>query len=1048
MTRGRTLARLRIVRLPSVALSIWVAASMPLSGGAPQTEGSTALVVTISGPGGVVSGAYVAVVADDEPWQRPAAEALTDMAGRAALEASPGTYELIATAPGLESHSEKVTLRRGSQTAVAVSMPPAIDASGHIEDADGRPIVQASVSTIRAAVHPPIGTFSELAWNSVAPGERTRTDENGWFRLPVPAAKKMAILIEARGYAPAWRTTSPEENPDAIKVTLRQGASLRVALDRSESDAMVVIRSIESSAPEGGVPAEWQERVWARRAADRVLTWDALPEGEYKIVATFPDPARFASPVELARVSLAAGAAPALSVVLPPTPPRATVHSTFRLPRTADTTALLAFVKDAKTVKSARWSSEPLPNGKLIYVEGAASPDDVYFTAAGDLILPRLPVVKRFASLASHPAGAVSMKVAVAAEDAMPSIGTADFRQCANEARAVLPVAVARDGAIEMPWPVRCDAVSLRFGSFAPLAVAARVARGGRRALGEFQLQAPAEAEIRVTHDPNGTPARHAIVRASVTRDPNVQVTVAEQVTDEDGLLVMNALPAGEEITFEAIDAATTMTGRTRALFGQGGESPGAVGITIPQPAALVVSPTLDPDAVAHVPNAAIRSVSVRRLDENDEVRRSRDVSPGTPEIAFEQLPPGTWQPWIVVDTGGAADLIEIDPVVLASGDRKRLTPRVKPAVFEGRLLSGGRGVEGQLTIVDQRSRGAYGRTTKTNEDGRFRIALPAPGFYEVHLARAAAGTFDLIALGEHHFADPKRPVEIELPAGGLDLLVLDEEMNAVSGAEVTAVLPGTRRGGGVRQIARSARTDTSGKASLREVPEGLWIVQATDGSGGRAEKSVQVDDSPTATPAVLTLERNPAVIEGVVRETAGGTAFGAEVHCFFVGDDGLPREQSAKADERGRFRIAVSQPAPGAFHCTAVTAEGGVLPFAGAVGRTLYVAPSPVTGRLIIDDPAFGWRANALWLVSQDGRPVNIAWTAKFRGPDGSLIVPRLPAGSWRMVRAHTLAALQTLGRGAGGALQQAAAFSLEPGETEHIELQSNTAAGAAGKP
>lgn len=1023
------------MRVPTVVPLMTVLLTISSVGASPN------VIVTLNGPAGAVSGGYVALVTDDEPWQRPTAEALTDVAGSASLQAPPGAYELIAVASGLESTSEKVTLSDGKQTAVTVSMLPGMDASGHIEDPDGRPILHARVSTVRAAVQPPIGTFSELAWNSVARAETTTTDGNGWFRLPVPAAKKMAMLIEARGYAPAWRTTSPEEDPSAMKITLRRGASLRVELDRIEPAAMIVVRSIASSAPEVGVPPDWQERVWARRASDRVLTWGALPGGEYKVTATFPDPARFASAVELARVSLAAGAAPLVPVVLPPTPPRATVYSTFRVPRAADITALRAFVKHANTVKSARQSSEPLPNGNLIYVEGAASPEDVYFTTADDLVLPRLPVVKRSASLASHPAGAVSLKVTVPAEEAMPSIGTADFRQCANEVRAVLPVGVARDGAIEMPWPAPCDAVSLRFGSFAPLAVTARVARGSKRALGEFQLQAPAEAEIRVTHDPNGTPARHAIVRASVARDPIVQVTIAEQVAGDDGLLLLKALPAGEEITFEAVDAATMMTGRTRARLRHGEESPAPVGITIPQPAALVVAPTLDPDAVAHVPNAAIRGVSLRRLDQNDEMRRSRDVSPGTPEVEFEQLPPGTWQPWIVVDTGGATDLIELDPVVLASGDRRRLTPRVKPAVFEGRLLSRGRGVQGQLTIVDQRSRRAYGRTAKTNDEGRFRIALPAPGFYEVHLARAVDGAFDLVALGEHHFADPKRPVEIELPAGGLDLLVLDEEMKAVAGAEVKALLRSERRGGGVRQIERSARTDTSGKASLTEVAEGLWIVQATDGSGRRAEKSVQVTDSSTATPAVLTLERNAAVIEGVVRETSGGTAPGAEMHCFFVGDDGLPREQSAKADEQGRFRIVVSQPAPNVFHCSAVTAEGGVLPFAGAVGRTLDVAPPPVTGRLVIDDPAFDWRANALWLVSQDGRLVNVAWTVKFRGPDGSLIVPRLSTGSWRMVRVQTLAALLTLGRAGGGALPEAAAFSLDPGETEHIRLQPKSA-------
>jgi hypothetical protein len=95
-----------------------------------------------------------------------------------------------------------------------------------------------------------------------------------------------------------------------------------------------------------------------------------------------------------------------------------------------------------------------------------------------------------------------------------------------------------------------------------------------------------------------------------------------------------------------------------------------------------------------------------------------------------------------------------------------------------------------------------------------------------------------------------------------------------------------------------------------------------------------------------------------------------------------------------------------------------------------------------VITDYEFGWRGNALWLVSQEGTLVNVAWAAKFRAADGSVIVPRLPVGSWRIVRADTIGALLALGRGAVGTLPEAAAFSLDPGETEHIELQPKAAA------
>jgi hypothetical protein len=1020
----------RRARLLSVVCLLVASGALLAAPPSPFT-GST-VTVHVRGDAGPLAGAYVALVAHDRPWTRPTSEAMVTN-GVAELAAPEGTYELLVSAPNHQSESRTVSVAPEKASSFDVSLIEAASAAGALEDEAGRPVAGARVATIRAVMPPPVGMLSELAFERVAPAETTRTDENGAWRLPVPVDHKMVLLIEAPGYAPVWHTSTPAADQSRLKMTLTRGASLAVQLDRTDADTLVVVRPAAPLA-NSAIPAEWQARVWARRATAAPVRWDSLPPGDYRIEATWPDPTRFAAPVAIGRVHLAAGDHPTIAAKLPPTPARSASFATFSAPAAADPAGLRAFVKSGGSVREARTAIEPLPNGKLVYVEGAASPADVYLTTPSHLIVP-VPRghAARTADLSSFPRGDARLRIVAPPSVALPASTRVDFRACPNEERPTLTVPIAKDGSVSLPWPSPCRSASLHLEPFAPVALAAYVPRGQSKSLGDVRINVAASAEVHVVHDPGAAPVPHAIVRATVARDPNHAIVVAEQIAGDDGTLVMTTLPPDEEITFEARDAATNLGGIAHARL-EAGKRTVVEPVAIPEPASLTLAPTLDPSFLKLYPAAKIRAAALGREDVK-ESRPSRELS-DKQEVTFDGITPGKWRPFFAVDVDDATQMIDIDPVTVRAGDAARVTPVLKPAVFEGRLVSHGHGVEAQILIVDPPAQHSYGRTVRTTADGLFRAVLPGPGLYDVNVVRQIQGQVEQIALGQQRFDDPSQPVQLELPGGGIAVYVRRGK-EPVADANVTAIFRKDRSDGGVDQLRRVAKTNAQGRATFEELQEGPWIVQARDEKGHLAEKTVAVA-GPEPLDALLAFDAENA-LAGNVREAAGNGAAEASVQCFYLAADQLPRDGVTKTDLGGAFSLPLPEPEPPLLHCGVTTMDGAVAPFTASPQAGADVALPVATGRLVIEDWTVRLRPNVLWLVGSDGSLVNLTWVAGKIGKVGApLVIPRLPAGSWSVVRAETLDAWMRIGRGLAGTLPVAAEFRLEPGQTRAIRVNS----------
>ncbi|MGK2857862.1 MAG: hypothetical protein ACSLFQ_11710 [Thermoanaerobaculia bacterium] len=993
--------------------------------------------IVVASESGSVGPTYAALVRPDGPWRQPSAEGVTK-SGSLDLVVSPGDYVLIASAPGYQLYIDKVTVAEGGPGLFEVELTPAVRISGSIGDEQGAPIAGARVMTNRAAVARPFGMFSDLGWDYIGNQETTGVDASGLWSLEVSGDGKTPLLVEARGFAPAWLST-PDVTAAGSKTTLRQGGQLKVLLDRAD-DAVVVVAVPRDESAAGSIPPELQRWVWSRQALTRELRWDSLPAGEYRLVAAYPDPTRFGSDIELARdVQVAAGATASVETKLPPTPPPAEAIVRFFAPLSADPAGLRAFVKDGlRAVREARLALEPVVRGRSIYVEGAMPSGDVYLTTPSYLILPAATaaVTPGSSTLVSFPSATVRARLMTKQSRDLPPAAEVRFRSCVKEMQSAVRVALGKRGEVTIPWPSMCQAAVLEVDGFASVALTASVSQGQERSLGEIELANPASVHVRVVYEPSGRPAAHAIVRVSVLRGPATNVVLVEKSSDDNGLLELPSLPSGEEIMFEARDAVTNLAGIERRWL-EPGELTTLDPLGIPEPASLTITPSIDGGFLLLYPDTTIQGISLRPLDGRDHGEpRSMDLMPGSNETTFTSLYPSEWTPFVLVRVNDSVHVFELDPQKLESGDMRRIAPQIKPFVFDGLLTAGGRPVAAQLMIKNTSGDAKFGRSLRTRDDGTFQIVLPSRGIYEVEVMRQVDGQMRGTPLGEHSFDDPAQLVRLEMPTGRIEVQVTRRsDRSPIERAQVTAAGRRNRSIGGVQQLRVSSRSNSTGFAILEEVLEGVWTIQARDQAGNAAEATARVSRDAT-TKVTLSLDAE-ATAEGRLLELSGSPAAGASLQCLAMGADSLPRDFATETDVVGIFRIPIPRPEPRILFCGATTREGSVVPFIlSPGGSTQDLVVPTASGRLLIE----GWSAGDLatyWLLGSDSRLFNLSW-ARSRRSGTALDILRLPSDSWRIVRANSVQAWIQLARGLGGTLPEVANFTLSPGQALSIRLDS----------
>ncbi len=1021
----------------------------------PWSQGDATLHVTVTSKAtgvDVIPNVYIGLIPRDQPLRRPKRETIAT-SGTADLLVPPGRYMLRASADGFETDFRQSVVVNQKFSQINISLIPEFKVTGLVTDQDGHPIANARIAHPIAVAASSVGGLSKMAMDAVGSRLHVTSDANGSWQLAVSTIRKSPLMVEAPGYEPAWVVydpTGPHRNQ--ITITLRKGSALKAMLDRIDPNIVVSVVSKTQEAPSvstatQSVPPFMEMHVWARETTRKTVSWDSLPAGQYRIVARYSDPLRFAPPVDVGTVTLTAGETAHAHVRLPPTPAPApeTTYARFFVPQATSLAGLHAFgrIKGGRA-KEERYSVEETIGGKVVYVAGVTLPEDAYLTTNTHLILasPRPQAANRRAITSAEtvhlPRGDGKLRITVPEGVVLPATAVETLHGCSPGENMTLPVSVGAKGDITIPLAVACRVVTLLFEGFTPLTLITSVREGEQKWLGDHTLLAPSSAEIHVVHQPSGTNAAHASVEALVRSGTDVHpIMVAQATADDQGHLIMKNLPASENVTFQARDAITQLVGSTtvrvepakRVLVGP---------LEIPELATLTVSPKLDPDFKAQFPEASILSVSAEREDAHPAELHTLTFDKDKAESVFQGIAPGRWHIATVLDMGGGAgpQPLDIDVTTIASGANQHIWPPVKPLITTGQVLFHGQGVRAQVLVSDPPGPTAVLHSFPTAVDGTFKAVLPQIGIYAVRVMRMAKGGAPEVDLGPMMFDGST--LNLVLPEGTIGVKVT-RAGQPLANVRVAAVMQAdSPDGSGVSEMNARSKTDGNGATTLDSLAQGVWAVKALAPDGGVAEKDVTIAGS-ARVEITLDIDVNN-VFEGNVFDANSLPAASASVDCVFSTGQ-TPQSASGDADADGHFIIHLPTPPPQSLQCGVTTVDGAIAAFPTSVTRTAQLEMSQSAGALTIDDWGQKTIPDRFWLVDDSGHLFNLSWVARKIGRYGSpLTILRLPAGRWTVVEVRSSVQFLALVSGAARSLPPVANIIIQQGQSETISVQHTT--------
>jgi hypothetical protein len=1011
-----------------------------ISNPATAAMGDVAVTVRVRSPAGdSVAKAYVALVPEWRPSSRPLVEEIAEK-GVSVFQVPAGTYQLVAGARGFAVFSRSPVFVKSSAMSLVIELTALKPLTGHVSDADGDPIRSAHVATVNGAIPTPLGTLSALAIRQLGSDWWTTTDEGGNWTLKLPDGA-VPLFFEAPGRAAEWRIR-PENGPVTLDVSLSKGTTLKVITDRVDPN-LVVTLSREEPVPATAALADDQPRVWARWTNSNGLTWASLPPGVYGVYTKYPDPRYFMqTAAKLATVKLAPGEQRTIRVALPPARQPAMSSAALFLrgiSRKDLGDRLEAFGRDAAgSPKHVEHFVEEATGGTVVYVKTddvrgpfhGMTKDRFFFTASG-ITEARQDANADPWPAALHPRADVRLRLRFAEKDLQPPrFGVAVLRDCDESHVVTVPIEIGKDNLARFTAAAGCGSLVLEFNPFEPF-VTGRVLQSGEQSLGEIVLRAAASADVHVVREPGGALVAGANVRALSDEVPGEHsIVVKEVVTDDRGWAHLSGLPSywalrviAETPEGDKSDA-TVLRLQPREL---GLVDP----LAVPEPAALIVDARIDEAFLAGFPTARVVTLLARPADpDRQSEKREENTVVIPPPTRFDRLHPGKWLVSGVVSVAGTYSMVEIENLELKAGETRRIDATITPNVFNGIVMSEGKGVPAKVIIEDE------GRKVYFNTDGRgmFRAVLQNKGTYRVAVARLSAQG-NIIPMGNVAFTDPSRRIEIAIPPGGsvtARVRIGDRPLPRVavwiSRRDETGVVEGMTN--------RARTTSPAGETTFDDLVPGEWIFAARETDSRRAaEKTVMVEGGKNLR-IDLDLE-SAAAIRGTVRDLGSSPLPRARIDCLFVGPTGNPDRMSTDSDADGAFNIDLVPPPPTSALCSVIGPMGTLDAFKAAPGQPIDITVPGATAALRISDWTDTASPNMVWLVAPDGRAISLNAVAARVGRFGSaLTIPALAAGRWRVVRVESLSQWVTLAGGMGGSLTAIANVTLRAGTTETIHL------------
>lgn len=1010
-------------------------------------------VHVLTSAGKPVRDAYIALVPVWRPSSIPLVEEITDT-GSSVFRVPMGRYQVVAGAKGFQVSTEGLPVSHELGENRNVVLKPLLRASGKVKDENGTPVAGVRVAESLGEIVAPFAKLSALAVRHLSSDWSVVTDQEGNWTLGVPDGK-VPLVFSAEGRAAQWRFYKTGD-PEPLEVSMFPGATLRITCDRPDPNLMLTLER-DGGDPAGSIPRGWQRPVWARWAKTAFTTWSSLPAGLYSVYAKYVDPRFFMRRATLVgRVELSASKETELKVTLPSEMHAAV--SVFRLyldgvsPQDVDVDDLEAFGLDATgDVHSLHCVVQQTVGGTVLYVnpDGAKPPlyavtadrfigavFDVADTEAEDSAVPPMP-----AALQPR-ADAYLVFRSLEKELQLPRAGLAVLHDCSKTIpRLSVPISIRGGNLAEFTAPAGCRNAVLSFNPFEPV-ILTKPLRAGHQSVGEFVLRAAATADVRVVRDPGDAVVPGAIVRVTALSDDwssRERIPAAEAVTGADGWAHVEGLPVLRALQFvaQAPGGELSLGAEARA------EPRGRLTIdplSIPKPATLVVVPTLSARVHELFPSARVRIVFVEPVDPLRAALEKQQQKPGDEDspLRFEPLKPGTWQAAALVEVGGTYAMVKIAEVELKAGETRRLDAELEPAVFQGRVTSGGKGVAARITLDSRSFQDIVRQHFDSRNDGTFYAVLPKTGTYRVVAVRLDSQGDD-IPLDDMDFSDPSRPVEIVLPATSTVVAHVRAAGQPVPNTAVWVRL--TRNFGRIEQGGRGRSTDSAGDVKFEHLVAGEWIFSTRDqGSGSGTEKSVVVREGEDSD---VTLDIGPSnAIQGSVHDAAGVAVPNARIDCVVLGTTGTPSRSGSVTDADGKFTVDTYSELSAPALCSVIAPSGVVDAFKAMPGDAAMVQLPSSTGALRISDWTKWNSPGAFWLAAPDGRVISLSAVEEVAGRFGPpLQIPALAAGHWKVIRLQSIPQWVALAMGQGGALPAVAEVNLDAGAAQSIHVYDTAA-------
>ena len=762
-------------------------------------------------------------------------------------------------------------------------------------------------------------------------------------------------------------------------------------------------------------------------------------------------------------------------------------------PEAGDQTVLLLVPSSAgrlEGLRATRWTEselEPLAPalsdhaaGSLVLVDTRCTAGALLAVSAHGWIAPPLRLSSERCGSAEPielewlSAGTLRGKVTVPKGEVVPPLGRLRVDRCpaaAGAAAAVLgdyPARIAEDGSWSAEVPAGCIDLRLAVPPFAPVRwTAVELRHGAETAVRDTALVRGGSMTVLVT----APDSNHGVAGAAVHLIPEQRLAVAaeaayrrvavpserEVATDVRGWARFDGIAAGVYyLIAEAPPGGDVSLGVSESFELAEGDA-AVVEVSLNRPASLRVE-LLDVEEARLSPGR----LSVELLPQVGSetlygVGRRLDLASPFSAV-FEGLEPGVWRVELMWSASGLGYSLADREIVLAPGTAETLSLEGLSPVYRGRVTLRDQPVAGMLVFRSESERPAGGPVMQceSDEEGSFAAPVSEPGRYTLwfysederfdHLSASVSGVL---------FEDPRDLVEVKLPNGRIEGVVVDEDGEPVPDIHVGASAIDLNESGDYDllriPLEAGARAGADGRFALEALAKGEWELTASRDSlkSESARVSLARDE---AVSGVRLVVRETLSIEVVVISEPGEPVRGAILEVFLPISDpgGFPGWARFETDQSGRAELESKPSLVGRSATVAVRATG----YARTIRRVplasrMQIVLSQLSGRLeVVPDGPWSYRDSIdLTLVSSDGAAVSLQTLAgdidgprlslPWPGSTGAFVVPDLAPGSYRLVRlARTYADMVALYEGHGHRFPALATFTVQSGGTTRIEI------------